>query len=140
MGALADKFRRALEGRVTVAGFTFIFRRPTWEEAQRIPGGASAEKLLSHVVGWVNVREIDLVPGGDPHPAEFDPDACRLWLCDRPDLSGPVGQAILDAYAAHVTKLGESLKNSAPGSTASSSPSIQASPPTTPAPPSAPGT
>ena len=122
MGALADKFRRALEGRVTVGGFVFTFRRPTWEEAQRIPGSTGAEKLMAHVIGWEGVRELDLFPGGDPHPAPFDAEACRLWLCDRPDLSGPISDAILNAYLAHVKRLEDTVKNSAPGSTDSNSP------------------
>ncbi len=111
MGALADKYRRALEGRVTVGDFTFLFRRPTWEEGRRIPGEASAERLLSHVIGWQGVREIDIVPGGDPTPAEFDAAACLLWLCDRPDLSGPVAQAIMDAYLQHIDTLTNAVKN-----------------------------
>lgn len=111
MGVLAEKFRRALEGRVTVGDYTFIFRRPTWEEAQRIPGPQAAERVLSHVIGWVGVRELDLVPGGDPHPAPFEADACLLWLCDRPDLSGPVAKAIMESYGAHVARLDADLKN-----------------------------
>lgn len=111
MGVLADKFRKALEGRKTVGAFTFIFRRPTWEEAQRIAGGQSAEKLTAHVIGWEGVRELDIIPGGDAQPVPFDAEACRLWLCDRPDLLGPVSAAIIAAYEAHTARLEETLKN-----------------------------
>jgi hypothetical protein len=111
MGVLADKFNKAREGRVAVKGHTFIYLRPTWEEAQRIPGPSAGERLLSHVIGWDGVNEIDLIPGGDPPPVPFDAEACRLWLSDRPDLAGEVAESIMKSYAAHLERLGAALKN-----------------------------
>lgn len=108
MSALADKIRRARESRVEVADFAFVIRRPTPVEMSSL---SLSRDFAGCVVGWDKVREMDLIPGGDPHPLAFDPDACREWLHDRPDLYGPVVEAVISAYQAHVEALETAAKN-----------------------------
>ena len=72
--ALVDKLRRAREFQVETGGFTFTLRRPTdveWLELVE-SGKSTARTVLAYIVGWEGVKEIDLIPGGDPHPLPFD--------------------------------------------------------------------
>lgn len=111
--SVVDKLRKAREQLVPVGGFDFTIRRPTDVEANalRVGGKLSTAAFIPFVVGWGSVKEIDLIPGGDPHPLEFDADACKEWLSDRPDLLTPLANVIMDAYLAHVAKLKEISKN-----------------------------
>lgn len=109
MSALLDKMRRAREQRVDVGGFSFTIRRPT--PTDMLEARAQGGDFARFVVGWSGVREIDLFEGGDPHPLEFDADACREWLRDRPDLFEPVIGKILDAFSAHMKALEAAEKN-----------------------------
>lgn len=108
MSALADKIRRARESRVEVGDLVFIIRRPTPVDMMDL---GITRDFARCVVGWDKVREMDLLPGGDPHPAPFDAEACREWLRDRPDLYGPVVEKVLAAYQAHVDALEAAAKN-----------------------------
>ena len=108
---LADKIRKARESTVEVGGYTFTVRRPTDLEMFELQGSVSAGRLLPFVVGWSGVKELDLVPGGDPHPLPFDAAACAEWLADRPDLLGPIVSALVDRYAQHTEALGVAAKN-----------------------------
>lgn len=108
MSALADKIRRARETRVEVADFTFIVRRPTPVEMMDLGRDRNFTRC---VVGWDKVREMDLIPGGDPHPLTFDAEACTEWLNDRPDLLSPVVEAVIGAYQSHVASLESAAKN-----------------------------
>lgn len=108
MSALLEKMRRARETRVEVADFAFIVRRPTPVEMADM---SRTRDFTSAVVGWEKVREMDIVPGGDPHPLTFDADACAEWLRDRPDLYGPVIDRVMEAFKAHVAALEEAQKN-----------------------------
>lgn len=108
---LAEKIRRARERDVEVGGFTFTVRRPTDIEMLAMRGGIDIESLIGYVVGWKNVKAIDMVPGGDPVPAEFDAELAREWLSDRPDLLAPLVDAVLSSYREHVEGLGATAKN-----------------------------
>jgi hypothetical protein len=111
--SLADKMRKARESVVTVGEYKFTVRRPTDVEANalRADGRLSVAAFIPFVVGWDGVREMDMLPGGDPHPLAFDADACKEWLADRPDLLTPISNAIMDAYLAHVAALKDVAKN-----------------------------
>lgn len=111
MSALAEKMRKARESRVEVGGHVFVVRRPTDVEMMGFAKSRNPTDLIRFVVGWDKVREIDLLPGGDPHPAPFDSDACTEWLSDRSDLLGPVVDAVIESYQAHKARLEESAKN-----------------------------
>lgn len=108
---LADKIRKARETPVEVGGFTFTVRRPTDIEMFELQGSASAGRLLPYVVGWSGVKELDLIPGGDPHPLAFSADVCAEWLADRPDLLGPLVAAIVESYSKHAEALDLAAKN-----------------------------
>lgn len=110
MSALAEKIRKSRESVVEAGGFQFTIRRPTDMEMLDFAKTRDPKHLLRFVVGWDRVRELDLFPGGDPHPAPFDPEACYEWLSDRADLFSPVVTAITDAYRAHKSALEDAEK------------------------------
>jgi len=110
MSVLANKIRKARESQVQAGGFTFTIRRPTDVDMLEFNKIKTTEHLIRFVVGWDGVKEIDLIPGGDGHPAPFDSDACSEWLSDRSDLMIPVVNAIVEAYQAYKIKLGDAEK------------------------------
>ena len=115
MSALLQKMLRAREIRI-IAGsprqHTFIVRRPTpIEREEKFKGDSPARGILSLVIGWENVTEGDLIPGGDPHPLAFDQDVCAEWLADRPDLFAAVVDGVVKAYEAYTRQLDDVLGN-----------------------------
>lgn len=109
---LLAKIRRAREKDVEIGGFRFTIRRPTdLEMARMISAPDRAERMLRCVVGWSGVRGLDLFPGGDDAPAEFDSDVCVEFLSDDPSLAGPIMDQINEAYAAHAAALEDRLGN-----------------------------
>lgn len=110
--ALIDKIRAARETRVDIAGHTFTIRRPTeMDMVEWRLGGANRSALVSHVVGWDKVTEMDIIPGGDPHPLPFDGEVLAEWLRDRVDILAPLTEAVLDSFAAHKIAREEAAKN-----------------------------
>ena len=111
--ALASKIRNARALRIPAGGHTFVALRPTdmdmveFQATDRHP-----RHLLKHVIGWADVREMDIVPGGDPHPAPFDPEALAEWLKDRIDLLSEITSGLLQAYADHQAAKDAAVKNS----------------------------
>lgn len=111
MSALADKIRRSREQRVELGGFVFVVRRPTDVDMAQLYRSRQPTDFLRFVVGWEKVREMDLIPGGDPHPAPFDADACTEWLQDRGDLLTPLIERIGEIYQEHKARLEAAEKN-----------------------------
>lgn len=111
MSALADKIRKARESVVPVGGFDFTIRRPTDMDMLEFNKAREPSGLVKFVVGWDKVKELDLIPGGDGHPAPFDADACAEWLSDRADLFVPLVNAIVESFQAHKSRLEEAEKN-----------------------------
>lgn len=109
--SLADKIRKGREQKVEVGGFTFVIRRPTNIEMLELRGHGSMGRMLPFIIGWEGVKELDIIPGGDPHPLQFDPDVCAEWMSDRPDLLTPLVSAMVTSYHAHLEKLGDTVKN-----------------------------
>lgn len=109
--ALIDKIRRAREQRVPVGDMTFIIRRPTDLEVGKRGGGISVDDVFQYVLGWEGVREVDVIPGGDPHPLPFDVDLCAEWLADRLDVLGTLSNAVRDLYLAHRQAQDAAVKN-----------------------------
>ena len=110
MSVLADKIRKSRESQVQAGGFSFTIRRPTDMDMLEFNKVKTTAFLIKFVVGWDGVTELDLIPGGDGHPAHFDEDACAEWFADRPDLMVPVVNAIVEAYQSHKSKVGEAEK------------------------------
>lgn len=112
MNPLIEKIRRARQTRVTVEGKTFIVRRPTHKEAHFDFSGEALQLDLVEklVVGWEGVTEIDLIPGGDAVPVEFDRELFIEWIADKPQYWADLTAAITKEYTAHAEKLVEAEK------------------------------
>ena len=108
MSVLADKIRRARETNIDVGGHTFTIRRPT--DAEAAAGITPMGLVHDYVVGWA-LKEIDLIPGGNPTPAKFDSEAWREWVADRPELWSPITEAVMAAYTAHREAKDSAAKN-----------------------------
>jgi hypothetical protein len=112
MSALLEKLKRAREFKVDAGGYSFTLRRPTDVEWMEIASGQStARAVLPFVIGWDGVKELDLIPGGDPHPLAFDGEVCREWLADRIDLLPALLDAFVKSYEAHLQARGDAAKN-----------------------------
>ena len=101
MSSLSEKIRRSRESVIDSGGFSFTIRRPTDIEMLEVSRTKRPSDFLRFVVGWSGVKEIDLIPGGDPTPAIFDADACDEWLSDRTDLFTTVVNSIVESYQKH---------------------------------------
>jgi hypothetical protein len=111
MSALADKIRKSRESVVSAGEFEFTIRRPTDMDMMQLSKSREPADMLRFVVGWNKVKELDLFPGGDGHPAPFDSEACIEWVSDRSDLLVTLVNAITDAYQAHSKAIEEAQKN-----------------------------
>lgn len=111
MSALGDKLRRARESTVDCDGMVFTIRRPTDIEAWNARDKEGIDVVCGFVVGW-NLTELQLgLPGGSGVPVEFDADALREFLSDRPELIRQLSDAVTAAYVDHANKRGEAEKN-----------------------------
>lgn len=112
--ALIKRMRQARELKVPIegTGFEFTILRPTdWDTQVMLRDRASFfDVARDHVIGWNNVREVDLVKGGTTDPAEFDSMIWAEWLADRPDFWEPLNKAITEAYTKHQEKKNEAAK------------------------------
>ncbi len=111
--SLVEKMRKAREQVVEAGGFAFTIRRPTQLEMIELSASprSKGRAVLPFVVGWSGVTGLDVVPGGDPLPLEFDPAVRDEWLTDRIDLLKPLSDAIFDAYTAEETRREDAKKN-----------------------------
>jgi hypothetical protein len=108
--SLIDKRLRAREQQKNVGGHSYTLRRPTAAQLARLADGTRLEMLRECVVGW-DLKQIDLIPGGDPTPAEFDSGLWSDWLDDSPDIWEPLISALLDQIKAHHAKVEDAGKN-----------------------------
>lgn len=107
MSKIGDKMRKARESVLTYdkperGPVTFQIRRPTECDMLDFSTRVRAEgprTLLRFVIGWTDVTEGHLIPHGDPHPLDFDPDALFEWVSDDIDLFNFLVGAIIDAHA-----------------------------------------
>ena len=111
MSTLIDKIRKARETKIDAGGFGFVIRRPTALEMIEIQNQPRGRAILPFVIGWDRVKELDLIPGGDPHPLPFDADVCAEWLTDRLDILAPLTDAVFESYRAHEARLEDTKKN-----------------------------
>ncbi len=111
MSKLAEKMRKAREVRIEVREHVFIALRPTDLDMLEFREGITPRGLMKFVVGWENVKEIDLVPGGDPHPLAFDHEAMVEWAADDPEIFTSLINGITGAYAEHQQKRADAKKN-----------------------------
>lgn len=95
------RYDLARQGRVTLGRFALIFLRPSPYAVAELSWLGRRFDLAfveGQVVGWEDVLEADLIPGGDPVPATFDPALFSAWLRDRPDFWDPLTTAVIDSY------------------------------------------
>ena len=109
--SLIEKIRKSRESKVTAGGFTFIIRRPTALEMIEIQNQPRGRAILQFVIGWENVTLLDMMPGGDPNPLDYDADVAAEWLTDRLDILAPLADAIFESYRAHEARLEDTKKN-----------------------------
>lgn len=110
MSVLSEKIRRARETVVEIGKFKFTIRRPTEVEMIDFSRDPRPRDLLRHVIGWEGVSEIDLVPGGDPHPLAFDAEALIEWITDNAEMFGRLVDAIVDLFHKHRQSLDDTEK------------------------------
>lgn len=111
--SLLEKIRKAREIQVEVNGHTYTVCRPTDMDMAEIAGRGSApvkELLRRFVIGW-DLKEIDLIPGGNPVAVPFDADLLAEFMADRPDDWADLVKAIKDGYADHVARREAAAKN-----------------------------
>lgn len=116
---LIERIRAARQTRVSSHGKTFVVRRPTPLEMLEMRGRGvqQSEVITRFVTGWEGFSEMDLVSGGGPDPAPFDPALFAEHIADHPEYWDDIVKAVLDGYQSHEAALEERLKNLAPGST-----------------------
>jgi hypothetical protein len=96
---LQAQLLKGRESKVTVGRMSFTIRRPTEMELIRMrkPGtnlvDVNLDTIQTHVIGWENVLESDLVTGGASDAVPFDPALYAAWVEDRPDIWMPLIEA-----------------------------------------------
>jgi hypothetical protein len=96
---LIEKMRRAREVQAEALGHNFTLRIPNPGEMEDVVEGLTGKRLtyrrilVASVVGW-NLNEIDLIPGGNPTPAEFSAELFAEWLNDNESAVEPLFTAL----------------------------------------------
>lgn len=108
---LIEKLRKARQSVVELEGFKFTIRRPTDAEAASLPTLTLSDVATRFVVGWEGVKEIDLIPGGNPVEVPFNSMVWGEWCADRPDFWAPITDAVLASYRQHRGAVEEEAKN-----------------------------
>lgn len=114
--ALIAKMRRAREVEAEALGFRFSVRIPNAGEMADLGESLAGKPMTfrrvvgAFVVGW-NLREIDLIPGGNPVAAEFSPALFAEWLNEHEPAIEPLAKIILDGIDARRAKLEDDAKN-----------------------------
>ena len=102
--SLIDKLRASRLSKVQVGSFEFTITRPTALDMVKLSGADKDEMLKRFVVDWHGVKELDLIPGGDPFEVPFDKELFFEWLSDNPQFWEAIIKGIVDAYRAHEEK------------------------------------
>lgn len=99
MATSADKVRTTRETWKEVpGGFRFKVRRPNFLQYRKMQkdGMDEVDIMLASIVGWDNVREQDVFPGGSDQPLAFDGETCDEWVGDHPEFWKPLAEALND--------------------------------------------
>lgn len=108
---LIEKLRKARQSVVEVEGFKFTIRRPTDAEASSMPTLTAAEVAFKFVIGWEGVKELDIIPGGNPVDVPFNSLLWIEWCQDKPGFWAPITEAVLASYKRHRQVVDETEKN-----------------------------
>lgn len=111
--SLIKRMRKARERTIEVEGFRFTYLRPTDTQAAELHHGKAslADIAKRFVIGWSGVKESDLFSSGGSDDAAFSPDVWAEWCDDMPQFWVPLGNAVIESYAAHVKKREAAEKN-----------------------------
>lgn len=103
--ALIEKMRRAREVQAEALGHRFTLRVPNQGEMEDVVDGCAGKRLtyrrllIAAVVGW-DLKEIDLIPGGNPVAVDFDRELFTEWLNDHDDAVAPLFLALSESLEA----------------------------------------
>ena len=102
---LIEKMRRAREVEAETLGHRFTLRIPNPGEMEDVVESLVGKRLtyrrilIASVIGW-NLKEIDLIPGGNPTPVEFSQELFREWLNDHEAAVDPLFEALSNGMEA----------------------------------------
>jgi hypothetical protein len=99
--SLIDKIRAARLTVVEIGKFKFTIKRPTDIERLTLKNSTHETLFKSFVVGWDNVKEIDIISGGTSIDVPFEPDLFVEWTADKPELWEPIFDALMDSMKRH---------------------------------------
>ena len=104
MDSLVERLKKARQRDVNVNGFAFIIARPTDLQINELEDYRQSTILENFVVGWVGVKESDLVDGGLDELVAFSSELFMEWVADKPEfwseLTGAISQDYNDRKAA----------------------------------------
>lgn len=107
---LADRIRASREQWVSTGGFEFQIRRPTRVQLGRWANQDVAALVVQCVVGW-KLPEHEIVAGGGGKVPEFDSEAFREWIEDRPEIFAELAEKIQEAIRKHEEDKAAAEKN-----------------------------
>lgn len=87
MSTLAEKIEAARRVEIKVGNSTFFCKRLTDEQFRKYAheGVTGAEVCRRQVTDWANVKESDLIEGGEKKEIDFDKAAFCAVIGDKPD-------------------------------------------------------
>ena len=97
------RFQKSRESTIPAGKHSFTVRRPTALDVARMSAeaGITLETACRFIVGWQDVNESDLLPGGDPEPLAFDRALLIEWVADKPDLWPIIVTGVVDSFRRH---------------------------------------
>lgn len=108
--ALIEKMLKARESGVSVGEKTYTILRPTDEDVVGLQGKPAIQAIKQFVVGW-ELTELDFYSGGSSEKVPFHSGLWANYIGDHPELWGPLGDAISEAYYKHVAAREDAAKN-----------------------------
>lgn len=110
MAGLIERLRAAREQIVEIDGIRLRVRRPTYADLAYVQAESNEDFLRRCVVGWVGVREVDIVPGGAAHEVPFDADVCIEWFKDAPQRWVSLNERVSEIVRQYLASLGDAEK------------------------------
>lgn len=114
MVTLLDKLRTQRESTVEIEpGKTLTVRRPLAAQMNTLRQGVTPELVASHITGWANVTEADLLGAaiGASDPAPFSAELVAEVLADRPEWLAKASDKLVECVNAWFEQRGAIAKN-----------------------------
>lgn len=108
---IAERIRESRRSVVEVGGYKFTIRRPTDAEALTLSAMSGVDVVAQFVDGWEGVTEHAILGNGNGGSVKFDAEVWREWSADKPELWGPLFDAIITAYKTHRGTVEDAAKN-----------------------------